>query len=244
MTAQPLDRPARLLALCGSERPGGNTDQVLDHVVAAAAERGAEVEVIHLRDYRIEHCGSCGDCNVRLLPCAVQDDVAGIVARMTTADGVLYAAPVHGFGTSSLMQTFVERAGVGHLRFTRPLANKVAGVLVTGRRYNHEHVFSQLLLNVLLNRMIVVGSGFPALLQGGAPGAALRDREGIDAVDRTIVRMLDMVALLRRYRALTGDSFPCDDLNERVTRMGTRVPHPAAAVVGPAEPPPTRGAVR
>ncbi|MBY8854394.1 NAD(P)H-dependent oxidoreductase, partial [Saccharothrix sp. MB29] len=84
----------------------------------------------------------------------------------------------HGFGTSALMQAFIERSGVGYLRFERPLTNKVAGVIVTGRRYAHTEVYNHLVTNVLLNRMVLIGSGFPAIVYGNQPGDAQYDDEG------------------------------------------------------------------
>lgn len=212
---------AHMLAICGSERPGGNTDQVLDLVTDIAQRRSATVEIRHLRDEHIRSgCGPCGNCNVRTLRCAIDDDVPDVVDAMSRADAIMYATPVHGFGTSSLMQSFIERAGVGYLRFNRPLANKVAGIVVTGRRYGFESVHTQLLENAMLNRMIVVGSGFPALVHGGRPGAALSDQEGLESVDRLVRRMIDMVDLLHRDR-IAGGGLPLDDDNERQARPGS-----------------------
>jgi len=121
-----------------------------------------------------------------------------IVGRMIEADAIIYAAPVHGFGLAAVMQLFVERAGVGHLRFGRPLTNRVGGVIVVGRRYSLAMVHAQLMNNMLLNRMIVVGSGLPALLHGGGPDDVDGDVEGLDAM----YRMLDRMVVLSR--ALEG----------------------------------------
>ena len=207
-----------LLAINGSERVDGNTAQVLSYAADVAAGRGATLDVVDLAAYRIAPCGACGDCNVRRERCLLEDDLPGIVQRMIAADGIIYAAPVHGFGLASMMQTFIERAGVGYLRFARPLTNKVAGVIVTGRRYAHGDVHAQLLNNVLLNRMVLVGSGFPAVVHGGVRGEALDDREGMDSVHRVVHRMLDMAELLHDYRQRTGRGLPIPADNERVLR--------------------------
>jgi multimeric flavodoxin WrbA len=210
--------PANLVAISGSERPDGNTTQILAHVAGLVRDRGAVLDVIALAGRRIAACGACGDCNLRRDPCLVDDDMPGIVRRMIAADGIIYAAPVHGFGLASVMQTFIERAGVGYLRFNRPLTNKVAGVIVTGRRYSHSDVHAQLLNNVLLNRMLVVGSGFPAVVHAGARGEGLDDREGVDAVSRMTHRMLDMIEMLQDYRRRNGRALPVPADNERVLR--------------------------
>jgi multimeric flavodoxin WrbA len=134
--------------------------------------------------------------NSRPVHCDIDDDVPAIVGRLSAAAGVVYVAPVHAFGLAHLMQIFLERAGVGYLRFGRPLANKVGGAVVLGRRYSHSQAHAQLLNNILLNRMIVVGSGYPVLLEGGAPGDSMRDTEGLDSLTCLLERMVSMIDLL------------------------------------------------
>ncbi|MFF6997873.1 flavodoxin family protein [Streptomyces sp. NPDC008313] len=208
-----------ILGISGSERAGGNTDLALAHAGGLVRERGAVFREVHLRDHRISPCSPCGDCNNRTSPCALPDDMPAIVEEMKRADGIIYAVPVHGFGLAHLMQIFIERAGVGYLRFDRPLANKVGGIIVTGRRYSDASVHNQLMDNLLLNRMIMVGSGFPALLRNTSREPGLRDPEGVDALERMVHRMIDMTLLLRRVRASSDESvLPLDDRNERVVR--------------------------
>ncbi|MFH8385278.1 flavodoxin family protein [Kitasatospora sp. NPDC018058] len=207
----------KILAINGSERDG-NTSDVLRHAAETAAERGVDFEIVDLRDIRMERCGPCGDCNDRPIACEVADGVPGVVQKMIDADGIVFAAPVHGFGTASLMQTFIERAGVGYLRFDRPLSNKVAGVISVARRYSAGEVWAQLTVNALLNRMIVVGSGFPATVHALHRGDALKDEEGLKNVSRLVERMIDMIELLDEHRRLTGrdDLLSSREANERV----------------------------
>ena len=210
------DRQVNILGICGSERAGGNTDLALAHTGDLIRARGAAFRVIHLRDHRIGPCSPCGNCNNRLEPCAVDDDMPGILEQLGRADGLIYATPGHAFGLAHLMQIFMERAGVGYLRFDRPLANKVGGVIVTGRRYSDAAVHHQLVDNLLLNRMILVGSGFPALLRNAAGPPGLHDQEGLDALARMVDRMIDMCLLLRGQQDGTDTLLPLRDRNERV----------------------------
>jgi multimeric flavodoxin WrbA len=209
-------KPAKLVAINGSERDG-NTADVLRYAEAVAEQRGAEFETVDLRNIKMMRCGPCGNCNDRLIRCEQTDDIPGVVDKMIAADGIVFAAPVHGFGTASLMQTFIERAGVGYLRFDRPLSNKVAGVVSVARRYSAGEVWAQLTVNALLNRMILVGSGFPSEIQALHRGEALKDDEGLTNVGRMIERMIDMINLLNAHRELTGrEVLSVADRNERV----------------------------
>ncbi|WP_454392648.1 flavodoxin family protein [Streptomyces sp. JNUCC 63] len=208
-----------ILGISGSERAGGNTDLALEYAGERIRERGAAFRTLHLRDHRISPCSPCGDCNHRTSPCALPDDMPAVIEEMKRADGIIYAVPVHGFGLAHLMQIFIERAGVGYLRFDRPLANKVGGIIVTCRRYSDASVHNQLVDNLLLNRMILAGSGFPALLRNTSPKPGLHDTEGLDALERMANRMVDMTLLLRRHRSVTGEPvLPLDDRNEREVR--------------------------
>ena len=212
------DAPPTVIAICGSERSGGNTDLLLEYATRRFAQHSIVMTTIHLRDEGVSGpCGPCGDCNTRERPCTVPDGVASVVQRMRNADGILYGTPVHGFGTAGLMRQFIERSGVGFLRFDRPLANKVAGVVVTGRRFSLEHAYTQIVNNILLNRMILAGSGFPALVRGGAPGSGLQDEEGLRSLDSTVNRMAGLLHYFKEGRRCGVDEtfLELPQINER-----------------------------
>ncbi|WP_197713086.1 hypothetical protein [Polynucleobacter necessarius] len=56
------------------------------------------------------------------------------------------------------------------------------------------------MLNIMLNKMIVAGSGFPALFLGML-GGVLDNAEALEALDQTIERMHDVH---QRFRASHG----------------------------------------
>lgn len=200
-----------VVCLNGSENATGATARVLEQFAASLESRGVDVITIPLATRDVRPCGPCGNCNWRDSLCEVDDDVAEIVRLMTSADGIVYAAPVHGFGLASPLQIFVERAGVGHLRFTRPLADKVGGAIVLGRRYAHTSVVGQLYHNMLLNRMILPGSGYPAVVSTES-GDPLADTEGMAAVHALAVRVAEFIHRMRGV-VHAGGGLP---VNERV----------------------------
>jgi multimeric flavodoxin WrbA len=211
-----VTRAPSIVAINGSERDG-NTADVLRYAASVAEKNGATLEAIDLRNINMLRCGPCGNCNDRVIRCEQTDDVPGVVDKMIAADGIIFAAPVHGFGTASLMQTFIERAGVGYLRFDRPLANKVAGIISVARRYSGGEVWAQLTVNALLNRMIIIGSGFPSEVHALHRGDALKDDEGLTNVGRMVERMIDMITVLNEHRELTGNEVLAIGVrNERV----------------------------
>jgi multimeric flavodoxin WrbA len=86
-----------ILALLGSPRPKGNTQAVLEMVLAAAGQAGATsktIQLSHLKDLR--GCMECFECqsNPGEPGCAVKDDMQPILAQALRADAIVLATPV------------------------------------------------------------------------------------------------------------------------------------------------------
>ena len=195
----------------GSENNSGSTAMILDFAAKKLNELAVSTEVIHLADYQFSPCGPCGDCNWRSTPCEVQDDMPRMVEKIKQTTGLIYAAPVHAFGLSSTMQCFIERLGVGFLRFERPLADRIGGVISVWRRYSHSDVNAQLLQNMLLNRMVIPGSGYPATVRT-EQGDPFNDIEGIASVEALCIRLADF----SRRMNLSEESTYALATNERI----------------------------
>lgn len=185
-------------------------------------QEGADLEVVRLWDLDIRPCGACGDCNFRNEPCSVDDGVRDVVACMAGADALLYCVAVHGYGVAPTMSAFLERSGTGHLRFDRVLTNKVGGAIVAGRRYSHVETYNQVLQNILLNRMIVPGYGFPAVLFGNDKGEVLEDEEGMEMLSRMLRRMVRLSRVLSEHRLLTGEDLLAEEVRSERHRLATR----------------------
>ncbi|AKT33626.1 flavodoxin family protein [Pseudomonas syringae pv. actinidiae] len=175
----------KLTVIVGSSRPCGVSARVVA-LVRRHLGGQAEVEEIWLKDYRIEYCDADNACAAE--DCAVQDDVEPLVTRIASADALLYLPVMHAYGLNSRFQAFLERMGYGFMRpRERPLRDKLAAIAVVGRRYGHTAVFSQVVLNVLLNKMILVGSGFPPCFQT----QLAHDPEAEQALRETLDRLTE-----------------------------------------------------
>jgi multimeric flavodoxin WrbA len=191
----------KVCVLVGSSRKNGLSNQICGLLQDHFKSKGLFGSFVHLADKRIEFCDADNRC--QYAPCGVEDDLPIILEDMQSADGIIYMPVMHAFGVNSKFQAFLERVGYGYLRpLDRPLKDKIAAIIVVGRRYGHTAVYSQIMLNIMLNKMIMAGSGFPALFLGML-GKANEDYEALEALGQTVDRMKDVY---QRFNYLSARS--------------------------------------
>jgi len=103
----------RILAINGSYRDDGITDQAVDALVQALESGGAEVEVVRLRDYPIEFCLNCRECTQHPGDspgqCVQHDGMETLVHKIEQADGYILAAPTNFGSVTAIFKRFMER---------------------------------------------------------------------------------------------------------------------------------------
>ncbi len=183
------------IVLSSNRDEGGFSAKLLKKIVGFCADQ-VSVDAIWLNQYRIELCDADNKCSQ--MNCSINDDMALLSERIIAADAVLYIPVVHAYGTCTRMQSFIERLGYGFMRPQgRPMQNKLAIVAVVGRRYSHESVFSQMILNFLLNRCIIVGSGFPPTFRSEL-GSPDNDHEAWSSLKTSLLRTISFHQLLSK----------------------------------------------
>ncbi len=98
----------KVLAVCGSPRKG-NTEQMLDWVLDSCRAGGADVDIVNLRELNIGHCTGCDVCFGTGRPCAVDDDMEGLVTRLLECDALILGTPNYFTNVSGLMKVFIDR---------------------------------------------------------------------------------------------------------------------------------------
>jgi NAD(P)H-dependent FMN reductase len=103
----------RITAIVGSYHKGGMIDSAVEAMLEGARQRGAEAEKIFLSDRRIEYCRNCQQCTQESGPgrgrCQIEDDMAGILDRVDTSEGLILASPVNFWTVTAVMKCFIER---------------------------------------------------------------------------------------------------------------------------------------
>lgn len=88
----------KIMAYVGSPRKGSNVDCLIDRVIEGVHSTvEAAVEKVYLYDADIKNCTGCLACTSLKgsRECPLKDDMAGILTRMTEADGYIFGTPNH-----------------------------------------------------------------------------------------------------------------------------------------------------
>ena len=106
----------RIVAINGSYRDDGVTDQTVAAMVEYARQAGVEVETVCLRDYPIEFCLNCREC--MQVPgdapgtCVHQDQMQALVEKIERADAYILASPTNLGSVTAIFKRFMERLAV------------------------------------------------------------------------------------------------------------------------------------
>jgi multimeric flavodoxin WrbA len=111
----------KVLGIYGSPRKGGNSDELLDAALAAAAQEGAEVERVYARKFKnLSGCLECGGCD-DTGECVVDDDMQGVYPLLDEAQAVILSAPVFFYNLPAQVKALVDRS---QARWSRRMLEK------------------------------------------------------------------------------------------------------------------------
>jgi multimeric flavodoxin WrbA len=153
----------KILALHGSPRTiQSNTRRLAGWVLAGARDAGAETEMIDLADHRITPCSACEGCKLTGT-CVHDDDVAGIIARMKEADGIVLGSPVYVDNVTGQMKIFIDRlADAIHYQV---LTGRYGCAVATTCDSGGDEVVAY--LNHVLNYLGIISVGGTSIATGG-----------------------------------------------------------------------------
>ncbi len=103
----------KLMSIVGSPRKGGNTELLIDQVIAGCKSKtDVDVEKFFIVDKQIEYCTGCLTC---VLPspgtgkCAIEDDMADILDKMKESDAFIFGTPNHMRTITAPLLNFLSR---------------------------------------------------------------------------------------------------------------------------------------
>jgi multimeric flavodoxin WrbA len=147
-------RKMKILGIVCSPRKGGNTEVLVEEALASTKDLGAEMELVFIADKNIAPCDGCESCIVTE-KCKIEDDMQGLYSKLIKADGIIFGTPVYYCGMTAQAKALIDRTFL--FRKERPLRNKIAGVIVVGRRRGASETLGAFLNYCYIQKMFVVG---------------------------------------------------------------------------------------
>lgn len=100
----------QIVVLSGSPRKDGNTDMLVAEFTRGARESGNKVDVIAVRDEHIQPCTGCNFCmSDPEGRCVQKDDMERCMERMSKADVIVAATPLHFYGVTAQLKCLIDR---------------------------------------------------------------------------------------------------------------------------------------
>lgn len=188
----------KVLMLNGSPHEKGCTYTALTVIAEELTKQGINSEIVWLGNGAVRGCIGCGACK-KLGRCTFGDDaINGIAEKIKTADGYIFASPVHYASPCGAMVSAMDRlfVSVGNYMQFKPAAS-----VVSARRAGTTASYDVLNKYIGINNMIAVPSTYWNMVHGNSADEVLKDEEGV-----TIMRALgsNMAWLLKLLDGAKG----------------------------------------
>ena len=97
----------KILGICGSPRKG-NSEWLMGKLMEITKRRGAEAELITLKDRNIRMCDGCLACE-KTNACHIKDDMQRIYGKMLSADAIVLGSPDYMDAPTASTMNFIHR---------------------------------------------------------------------------------------------------------------------------------------
>ena len=98
----------KVVIISSTPRKNGNSQILCEAFEKGAKESGNEVELISLRENRINYCVACYGCSTTG-KCVQKDGMNEILDKMLEADVLVLATPIYMYDVCGQLKTFIDR---------------------------------------------------------------------------------------------------------------------------------------
>ncbi|THB65006.1 MAG: flavodoxin family protein [Desulfovibrio sp.] len=174
----------KVVAFNGSARKESNTGRLISEVFKELENRGVSTELVPLRGTKLSGCTACMQCFEKQDGyCTVKtDQLNEFVDKMRGADGIILGSPAYFGSVSTEMKALIDRAGLVAFANTGMLRHKAGASVVAARRIGFAHVLNQMNAFFSCFEMFTVGSNYPNMAVGEAPGDVEQDAMGLETM--------------------------------------------------------------
>lgn len=96
-----------VVIISSSPRAGGNSETLATEFARGAKDAGHNVEIIKLREYKLNYCIGCYACKTG--KCIYDDGMEEIKQKLLAADVIVLATPVYFYSMSGQLKVFIDR---------------------------------------------------------------------------------------------------------------------------------------
>jgi len=181
--------PKQILGIIGSPRRQGNTDILVDEVLAGAEETGALAEKVILNELEIAPCQGCFLCKENG-ECVQQDDMAELLEKMQQNNIWVLGTPIYWWGPTAQFKAFLDRwvAADREIFADRPV---ILAIPLGGGSSNYARhtigmftdVFNYLGMNPIAT-VLAPGASSPGSVRGHKDVLASARRAGREVVEK------------------------------------------------------------
>lgn len=119
-----------VLIINGATRINGNTDILIERVIAGANNTGLAPMLIELRHKHISDCIGCYQC-LKESRCSFRDDMTEIRDNINKAKLIIFASPLYWCCVTGLMKTFIDRLFFYYHPQNSPLISGKKAIIIT-----------------------------------------------------------------------------------------------------------------
>ena len=111
-----------ITAFTATPRKNGNSEILVDHILAGATQAGASAEKVRLHDLSVRPCTACEACQASVAePCIIEDDMASLLdkvrqlhAELVSREEKLARVPREAGSQAELRQLLRNSPSVGY----------------------------------------------------------------------------------------------------------------------------------
>jgi len=173
----------KILAINGSPRPSGNTQDMLRQVLGVCAEAGLETELYQAGGRVVRGCQHCNSCRGRD-ECIIGDWINEVYEKMKAADAIILGSPTYFFDVTPEMKAIIDRCGFVTRMNDFTLSRKVGAAVSAVRRAGGIPALDTMQRFFLISDMIVPGSTYLNMTLSLAEGDFANDKEGVRTARR------------------------------------------------------------
>lgn len=185
----------KVIAINGSPRKNGNTNQALKIMADELEQQGIEVEIIQMGHLNIHGCIHCGYCwTSEGNHCVFKDDIVNETAKkMREADGFILGSPTYYAGIAGTMKAFLDRVFFTSSDYFK---YKVATSISVVRRAGGVDVVHQLNNYLNLAQTVMPPSQYWTVAYGMDKGEIIQDEEGIQTIRKNARSMAWLLKII------------------------------------------------